>query len=205
MALPVLLAYAAYAVIGGVGATAATKTVRTVINQGETISVRCPHCGNMGPHQFARLDKGYIAGGVAGLALGAIGGTIGGVVAKRVFDCAACGEELYENGQPPTWNADRAAAAATTSFFNYDDQKKAWRDLEELAKYNKERAEELELAVMTAWLEVERLQRQIECLDNARMEAIADRARLEDERRQHLDTIELLCERIHMERSQTVG
>ena len=131
MPLPIIIGIG-IAAAAGIAASKGTTKVREYINDGEICNVECPYCSNGGPHKFAIIDRSYAAGAGIGILAGGVGGAIGGAIAKKIFKCNLCGRAIYENGEKPGWNADKAISA----FFKYKPLENAYDELQHLIARN---------------------------------------------------------------------
>lgn len=170
MPLPIL-AVIALGAVGGVAARGAVGKVRNWLNNGETVVVSCPRCGNNGPHDFVFIDRSWATSAAVGVLTGAVGGAFMGAIAKRVFKCKSCNTAMYKNGDRPGWNADKAVEM----FVRYPSLMRAHEELEgkiselervisrhqEIAKKYAEQIEHLKQEQQTLNLEKEAIEERL--------------------------------------------
>jgi hypothetical protein len=129
MALPLILLAG---MVAGPLTTKGVVALRKWWNEGEEIGIECRRCNNNGPHKFVTIDRSIGGTIFIGALTGTIGGSVSGAVAKRVFQCESCGCSMYENGERPDWNMDKALE----SFVRYPALKEAYEDAQGLIARN---------------------------------------------------------------------
>jgi len=172
MALPLILVVS---VVAGPLTSKGVVALRKWWNEGEKVDVACRRCNSTGPHEFVTIDRSLGGTIFIGALTGAVGGSVSGAVAKRVFRCQSCGCSMYESGERPSWNMDKALEC----FVRYPDLKEAFEDAQgliarnqKIAKKHKERIARLEKELNEMNIDKSALERELRAIcDTIRREA----------------------------------